>query len=89
MCARTLLAPSYALLLTCADLHTASHPAPSTIHAARHLHLAGCFQLPHLLHVIAASLSLLVFIVMAAAFQLAELELNMVTRNVMAMAHSK
>lgn len=51
--------------------------------------LAECWETPHLIHVAAASLSLVLFLGLATLAQMGEMELNPVTRNPMAMAHSK
>ena len=45
--------------------------------------------MPYLIHVAVAVLALVTFVAMAAAFSMAEMELNPATKNLLAMAHSK
>jgi hypothetical protein len=45
--------------------------------------------MPHLIHVAVAALSLILFLSLATLAQLGDMELNPVTRNPMAIAHSK
>ena len=50
---------------------------------------ADCWSMPYLIHVAVAVLALVTFVAMAAAFSMAEMELNPATKNLLAMAHSK
>ena len=45
--------------------------------------------MPFMIHAAAAAVSLVVFVVLSVTFQMGELELNMATRNLLGMAHSK
>ncbi|GAX73347.1 hypothetical protein CEUSTIGMA_g800.t1 [Chlamydomonas eustigma] len=48
-----------------------------------------CWEMPYMIHAAVAAISLVVFVILAAAFQMGELELNMATTNMLGMAHSK
>ncbi|GAX73364.1 hypothetical protein CEUSTIGMA_g817.t1 [Chlamydomonas eustigma] len=48
-----------------------------------------CWSFPYVINVVPASISLIIFVVLAAAFQMGEMELNMMTKNMLGMAHSK
>lgn len=45
--------------------------------------------MPHIIHVSVAAVSVVTFIVMAAFFVMAEVELNPISHNLLGMAHSK
>ena len=45
--------------------------------------------MPHIIHVVVAACSLIVFIVLATLFQMAEMELDPLTQNVLGIGHSK
>lgn len=47
-----------------------------------------CFTMPFVIHVIVGAFSLTVFVSMAMIFQLAEMELNPLSKNFLAMGHS-
>ncbi len=50
---------------------------------------AECFKFPNLIHVMVASLSLIAFITQATLFSMAEMDLNPLTANYLAMSHSR
>jgi hypothetical protein len=50
--------------------------------------VADCWSMPHLLHVVVAVLSLVVFVAMAALFAVGEMELDFTTTNRLAMMHT-
>ncbi|KAG2501688.1 hypothetical protein HYH03_000190 [Edaphochlamys debaryana] len=47
-----------------------------------------CWSMPHIIHVAVSVLSIVVFIIMATCMVLSEMELNPLTRNYMAIAHT-
>jgi hypothetical protein len=49
----------------------------------------ACFQMPHLIHLVVAAGSLVLFIGMAITYQVADMELNPLSKNLIAMGHSK
>ena len=65
-------------------LPTLPSPPPPTSSAR-----AECFAMPHVIHVAVGACSLLVFIAIAALFQMAEMELDPLTKSVLAIGHSK
>lgn len=48
-----------------------------------------CWSMPHMIHVAVACLSLIVFVALAASFTMAEVELNPLSKNPLATAHSR
>ena len=51
--------------------------------------VADCWSMPHLVQVFVAVVSLIVFVSMAACYCMAEMDLNPLTKNLMAMGHSE
>jgi hypothetical protein len=49
----------------------------------------ACFQMPHLIHLVVALISLILFVAMAITYQVADMELNPLSKNLIAMGHSK
>jgi ABC-type spermidine/putrescine transport system permease subunit II len=49
----------------------------------------ACFQMPHLIHLVVALISLMLFVAMAITYQVADMELNPLSKNLIAMGHSK
>jgi hypothetical protein len=45
--------------------------------------------MPHLIHIIVAAAAICIFFMLAIVFQMAEIELNPVSKNLMGMAHTK
>jgi hypothetical protein len=45
--------------------------------------------MPHMIHIAVAALAVVMFMLLATMFTLAEIELNPVSRNLMGMAHTK
>lgn len=50
---------------------------------------ADCWSMPWLIHAGVAALSLVSFVILSASFQMGEMELNLVTKNPLGMAHSR
>ncbi|GAX73363.1 hypothetical protein CEUSTIGMA_g816.t1 [Chlamydomonas eustigma] len=48
-----------------------------------------CWSFPYVINAIVAAISLAIFVLLSAAFQMGEMELNMLTKNMLGMAHSK
>ncbi|KAJ9519321.1 hypothetical protein QJQ45_023109, partial [Haematococcus lacustris] len=50
---------------------------------------AACFKAPHIIHALVAVFTLLIFVPLATVFQMADMELNPLSKNLMATGHSK
>ncbi|GLC40592.1 hypothetical protein PLESTM_001090800 [Pleodorina starrii] len=48
-----------------------------------------CWSMPHIIHVVVSGSSIVLFVIMATAMVLSEMELNPLTRNYMAIAHTR
>ena len=48
-----------------------------------------CWTMPYVIHAAVSAVSMVVFVVLSATFQMGELELNMATKNLLGMAHSR
>ncbi|KAJ9519441.1 hypothetical protein QJQ45_023173, partial [Haematococcus lacustris] len=49
----------------------------------------ACFKAPHIIHALVAVFTLLIFVPLATVFQMADMELNPLSKNLMATGHSK
>jgi hypothetical protein len=58
-------------------------------HAVPFLLVAECWAMPHMIHIAVSAVSILIFMALAMAFSMAEIELNPVSKNIMGIAHSK